>query len=210
MNNEIHMNWLNWGPFVGKFNLDKSIIKRLHKDGKKELQSYHKQLAGHVKRQVLFNDDTTDWFYQQIQPILDTYRQGHLQYHGLAKREVKIGYDDLWINFMQPGDFNPMHTHAGDYSFVVFVDIPKSLKKEQDAFEGTSAVPGSLQFEYGVQARPPWATTGHAVIPETGQMLMFPALMQHWVIPYKTNCTRVTVSGNLRIMNRDELPPNYF
>ena len=174
MNTEINMKWLNWGPFVGKFDLDKTIIERLHKDGKKKLKSYHKKLAGHVKR------------------------------------EVKIGYDDLWINFMQPGDFNPVHTHNGDYSFVVFVDIPKSLKKEQDTFEGTSAVPGALQFEYGVQARPPWATTGHAIIPETGQMIMFPALMQHWVVPYKTNCTRVTVSGNLRIMNRHELPPNYF
>ena len=210
MNTEINMKWLNWGPFVGKFDLDKSIIERLHKDGKKKLKSYHKKLAGHLKRQVQFNDDTTDWFYQQIQPIMDTYRQGHLQYHGLAKREVKIGYDDLWINFMRPGDFNPMHTHAGDYSFVIFVDIPKLLKKEQDAFEGTSAPPGALQFEYGISQRPRWATTGHQIIPETGMMLIFPALMHHWVLPYKSKCTRVSVSGNLSIINRNELPVSYF
>lgn len=210
MNNEVHMNWLNWGPFVGKFNLDKSIIKRLHKDGKKELQSYHKNLAGHVKRQVKYNDDTTDWFYQQIQPVIDTYRQGHLQYHGLTKREVKIGYEDLWINFMQPGDFNPLHTHAGDYSFVVFVDIPKSLKKEQDAFEGTSAKPGSLMFEFTQQAKPKWAMTGQAFKPRTGDMIIFPALLQHWVLPFKSKCTRVSVSGNLEILNRQKLSNDFF
>ena len=49
MNTELNMRWLNWGPFVGRFKLEDSIIKRLHKDGKKELRSYHKSLAGHVK-----------------------------------------------------------------------------------------------------------------------------------------------------------------
>ena len=210
MNTELNMKWLNWGPFVGRFQIEDSIIKRLHQDGKKKLRSYHKSLAGHVERQVHFNEDTMVWFYDRMQKYFGVYRQGHLNYHGLEKRDIKLEYDSLWINFMQAGDFNPMHTHNGDYSFVIFVDIPKALKKEQDAFEGTSAPPGALQFEYGVQQRPRWATTGHQIIPETGMMLIFPALMQHWVLPYKTKCTRVTVSGNLNIVNKNELPMDYF
>tara|TARA_R100000734_G_C3269615_1_gene65914 strand:+ start:79 stop:711 length:633 start_codon:yes stop_codon:yes gene_type:complete len=210
MNTELNMRWLNWGPFVGRFKLEDSIIKRLHKDGKKELRSYHKSLAGHVKRQVHFNEDTTAWFYKCFQKYFDAYRQGHLEYHGLAKRDIKLTYDSLWINFMQAGDFNPLHTHGGDYSFVIFIDIPKVLKKEQDSFEGTSMVPGSLAFEYGTQARPNWASTGHWITPQNGDFFIFPALLQHWVVPYKTKCTRVSVSGNLTIINRHELPQNYF
>ena len=61
---------------------------------------------------------------------------------------------------MEAGDFNPVHTHGADYSFVLFLDVPKQLKKEQDKFEGTSAKPGALMFEYTQQARPRWATTG--------------------------------------------------
>ena len=85
----IKMRYLHWGPYVGSTKLDNHKLERLHEDGKKELESYHKKLAGHVKRQVKYNDETTDWFYKQVSPILDAYRRGHLVYHGLEKREVK-------------------------------------------------------------------------------------------------------------------------
>jgi len=111
---------------------------------------------------------------------------------------------------MEPGDFNPVHTHGGDYSFVIFVDVPKQLKKEQQQYQGTSGKPGCLMFEYTQQARPRWATTGTTILPETGDMFMFPALLQHWVAPFKSNVTRISVSGNLRVMNWDKLPRDYF
>ena len=129
------MRYLHWGPYVGSTKIDNHIIERLHEDGKKDLESYHKKLAGHVKRQVKYNDETTDWFYKQVSPIFDAYRQGHLEYHGLEKREVHIAYDDLWVNFMRPGDFNPLHTHGGDFSFVIFVDVPEEIEKEIKEFE---------------------------------------------------------------------------
>ena len=62
---------------------------------------------------------------------------------------------------MKPGDFNPLHTHGGDYSFVAFVDVPKP-EKEQKEYEGTSmpSNQSTLMFEFTQQARPSWATTG--------------------------------------------------
>ena len=65
-------------------------------------------------------------------------------------------------------------------------------------------------FEFGVHAKPKWATTGNFVIPQTGDFLMFPALLQHWVCPFKSKITRVSVSGNMEITNRDKLPKDYF
>ena len=65
----VNMRYLHWGPYVGSTKLDNHILERLHEDGKKELESYHKKLAGHVKRQVKYNDETTDWFYKQVSPI---------------------------------------------------------------------------------------------------------------------------------------------
>ena len=111
---------------------------------------------------------------------------------------------------MQSGDFNPMHTHGADYSFVLFLDVPKQLQKEQEKFKGTSAAPGSLMFEFTQQAKPRWATTGTSIRPKTGDMFIFPALLQHWVCPFKSKVTRISVSGNLRILNRDKLPHDYF
>ena len=48
------------------------------------------------------------------------------------------------------------------------------------------------------------------VLPETGMFYMFPALLQHWVCPFKSKVTRISVSGNLRILNKDKLPNDYF
>jgi len=201
---------MNWGPFVMKTKLPDYIIKKLKTEGKKAKESYNHALAGHLKNQFLYPQQVQEWFYTEIHPIIQAYRNGHCKFHGIEELNVDLQADDLWVNFMEPGDFNPVHTHGGDYSFVVFVDVPKELKKEQREFEGTSGKPGALMFEYTQQARPRWATTGTTVLPETGDMFMFPALLQHWVAPFKSNVTRISVSGNLRVKNWDKLPRDYF
>ena len=201
---------INWGPYVMRTNLPNYVIKKLKSEGVKAKESYNRSLAGHLNHQFLYPVKFQQWFYSEIQPILQAYRQGHCKYHGLKELNIEFQADDLWVNFMQAGDFNPIHTHGGDYSFVVFVDTPKLLEQERKAFQGTSAKPGDLQFEYTCQAKPRWATTGVAIQPKPGDMYMFPALLQHWVLPFKSKCTRISVSGNLKIMNKSELPHDYF
>ena len=34
---------------------------------------------------------------------------------------------------------------------------------------------------------------------------MFPALLQHYVIPYHTDVERISVSGNIKILNKEKL-----
>ncbi len=203
---------INWGPYVMRTKVPDYVIKRLLKDGDKLRKEdiYNYKLAGHLKSQFLYKTETQNWFYKEIQPILNAYREGHCKYHGIKNLAVELGFDDLWVNYMKAGDFNPIHTHGGEYSFVIFVDVPKKLTEEQEKFEGTSAKPGSLMFEYTQQARPRWATTGVTISPETSDFFMFPALLQHWVAPFKSKVTRISVSGNLRIMNRATLPHDYF
>ena len=201
---------MNWGPYVMKTKVPDYIIKKLKSEGKKAKTSYNHSLAGHLNNQFLYPPKIQQWFYKEIQPILNAYRDGHCKYHGIENLEVELAFDDLWVNYMKPGDFNPLHTHGGSFSFVLFLDVPKQLTKEQEEFEGTSAKPGSLMFEYTQQAKPRWATTGIIVKPQTGDFFMFPALMQHWVCPFKSKVTRISVSGNMRILNRDKLPNDYF
>ncbi len=203
---------VNFGPYLFRAVLPDYIIKRLLKDGNtlREEDSYNHRLAGHLKNQFLFKKETQSWFYKEINPVLNAYREGHCNYHSLENRPMELKYDDLWINYMKSGDFNPLHTHGGDYSFVLFLDVPKKLVKEQEDYQGTSAKPGALMFEYTQQARPRWATTGSIVKPQSGDFYMFPAMLQHWVCPFKSKVTRVSVSGNLRIQNRDKLPHDYF
>lgn len=210
MSEEKKFTSMNWGPFVMRATLSSKTIDRLLMEGRKTKQSYHKHLAGHLDRQYLYPIEIQQWFYSEISEILDLYRVEHCRYHDIECLPIELGFDDLWINFMEAGDFNPQHTHGGDYSFVVFLDVPDELRKEQIEFEGKSAKPGSLMFEFTQQARPRWATTGRTVVPVTGEIYLFPALLQHWVVPFKSKATRVSVSGNIRILNRDKLPSDYF
>ena len=207
---EVNYQHLNWGPYLMKTALPDYIIKKLKVEGRKAKTSYNYSLAGHLDHQFLYPLKVQQWFYNEIQPVIRAYRQGHCKFHGIADHHIEFSADDLWVNFMEAGDFNPMHTHGGDYSFVIFLDVPKKLKQEALNYEGTSAKPGTLMFEYTQQARPQWATTGHAITPKTGEMFIFPALLQHWVCPFKSKVTRISVSGNLTIINKDKLPRDYF
>src|SRR5210317_2045549 len=187
-----HMNWV---PYVMKTKVPDYIIKKLKTEGKKAKESYNHALAGHLDNQFLYPENIQQWFYNEIHPIIQAYRNGHCKFHGIEELNVDLRADDLWVNFMEAGDFNPVHTHGADYSFVLFLDVPKQLKKEQEDYKGTSAKPGSLMFEY---------------TPQTSDMFMFPALLQHWVCPFKSKVTRISVSGNLRIINKEKLPRDYF
>ena len=210
MNRTLQYGNIPFGPYVMKTKVPEDMRKKLLKDGKKDLASYHKKLAGHLNTQLRYNDDTTKWFYRESHFIWQAYREGWSNFTGLTNEGVELSAHDLWVNFMKPGDFNPVHTHGGDYSFVIFLDVPEKLVKEQNEFEGTSAPPGSLMFEFTQQAKPKWAITGQSVKPRTGEMLIFPALLQHWVVPFKSKCTRVSVSGNLEIVNRKNLSNDFF
>ena len=206
----VQSTYINWGPYVMKTKMPDYIIKKLKTEGRKTKENYNYKLAGHLDNQYMYPANIQKWFYEEIQPIVQAYRNGHCKFHGIEELTVELSADDLWVNYMKAGDFNPIHTHGGDYSFVLFLDVPKQLKKEQEEFEGTSAKPGSLMFEYTQQARPRYATSGTAIVPETGDFFMFPAMLQHWVCPFKSKVTRISVSGNLRIVNWDKLPKNYF
>jgi len=205
---------LNFGPYVMKTKCEQRIIDDLLEAGNKlknnKDKGYQHKLASIGIDTFKFEKQTEEKFYQDITPYMQAYRKGHCKYHRIEERTVKIRSIDLWINYMKPGDFNPIHTHGGDYSFVLFLDVPEILSKEQREFNGTTVGPGELMFEYSQQARPRWSTTGYAIKPQTGDFLIFPALLQHWVIPFRSDCTRISVSGNMEICNREELPNDYF
>ena len=201
---------LNFGPYVMKTKCDQRIIDYLLEAGSKLKNKYQSNLASIGIDTFKFEKDMEEKFYTDISPYMQEYRKGHCAFHGIIERQLKIRSIDLWINYMKSGDFNPIHTHGGDYTFVLFLDVPKELIKEQEEFEGTSVKPGSLMFEYAEQSRPCWATTSYSIRPQTGDFLIFPALLRHWVVPFKTNCTRISVSGNMEIYNRDTFPYDYF
>jgi hypothetical protein len=201
---------LNFGPFVMKTKCEQSIIDDLLLAGSKLKNKYNHKLASIGIDTYKFDRETEENFYSRMTPYMQAYRNGHCKFHRIENLDVQLRSIDLWINYMRPGDFNPIHTHGGAYSFVLFLDVPEVLRKEQRNHTGTTVGPGELMFEYAQQARPRWATTGFTISPQPGDFIIFPALLQHWVVPFRSDCTRISVSGNMEIANRDKLPHDYF
>ena len=202
--------YLNWGPFVMRVKVEDYIIDKLIEEGRKSVLDLSSGLAGHVDKQLRFPTDIKNWFYNETKNIFTGYREAHCQYHSLEMYPTKLGAIDLWINFMKPGDFNPPHVHDGDYSFVLFCNSSNELLEEMKQYKGTAMKPGQLQFIFDKAQRPQWMTFSHTITPERGDMWIFPAMLQHWVAPYKSNIERITVSGNVSITNKDQLPYDYF
>lgn len=118
------------------------------------------------------------------------------------RKNLKLKLDGCWINFQKKYDFQPMHDHAGVYSFIIFYDIPYDIEEEKAASPcvqgGDARVNGHLEFHYvdykgrictmSIPADKNWH----------GRLIIFPADLKHSVNPfYSSDEYRITISGNL-------------
>lgn len=104
---------------------------------------------------------------------------------GLYNRTVvmrdNIGhYDgyDIWMNFTYKGDDNPIHNHAGDFSSIIYV-------KDED---NQPTIFPSINYVH---------------VPKEGEMLLFPAHLQHEVNVKQTESERISISYNLLLNDRN-------
>ena len=134
--------------------------------------------------------------------------------HINKKHDIKPHYvlSALWINYQKQNEFNPPHDHDGKLSFVIYLKIPEELKKENAAYKGKSCGPGGIQFLYGDGTRD--CVTYMSYFPEELDMFIFPAWLKHWVSPFKSDCTRISVSGNVHdsapLNNLANFAPEYL
>ena len=193
--------FFHWGPFVANYKLSDNFCNTLKEKGdmRKEQKLYaNKSLAGHFNTEYYFNDDDIQWFVNNTQHIFTDYFEGRKAYDGSKDNiDVKIKLTPMWINYMKAGDFNPIHTHTGDLSFVLFLDVPSELKTEnmEERNNDKHGGPGALTFIHGDITD--YSISCNTIFPEKGDMFVFPARVRHMVYPFKSKVERVSVSGNL-------------
>ena len=144
-------------------------------------------LAGNIisqKNAVIDPKRFTNEIYPHIQGYLD---HKSLSFH--------LG-NGPWINYMKKHEFNPLHTHDGTLSSVIFIDVPEEIEKEVEQWEGKTNCPcaGALEFVHAKS----FTSSGHAkVIPKTGDIYIFPADMPHTVYPFSSDVIRISMSFNV-------------
>jgi len=194
---EVKYQVLQWGPCIVHLKISEDFQKKLLKGGeeaRKKNKDFRSNLAGIIKEEYSYEDRKE--YVDEIAQFLTVYDAAYQKWKN-EEYKVKPEYilNSLWVNYMKKAEYNPPHDHSDFLSFVIFLKIPEEITKEQDDFIGNSAGPGSLTFLYGEGNRQ--AITYQSVKPQERDIFIFPAWIKHYVAPFYSDVTRISVSGNI-------------
>jgi len=191
----------NWGPCLVRIKISEKFHQDLLKEAyasRKEALSMNTKLAGIIKEEYSYRNP--DLFLPYFKDIFSLYWHAYTNFSNRKetkkRKPPKYLLRALWVNFQNKNEFNPPHDHSDALSFVIYLQIPDELKKENKAYIGKSAGPGGVQFLYGPGADRKYITY-QSHFPEERDMLIFPASLSHWVAPFQSDGTRISVSGNI-------------
>ena len=130
-----------------------------------------------------------------------------LDRHPLDKIRKGITFafnEPSWINFQKKNEYNPIHSHEGFFSWVIWHKIPftmeeeanfKSYKSNTDMISPLPSLNGLFQFHHN--------NRGITFPTDTnweGKLCIFPSNLHHSVNPfYSSDDYRITLSGNISI-----------
>jgi hypothetical protein len=194
---EVKYQVLQWGPCIVHLKISEDFQKKLLKgaeEARKLKKDFRPHLAGIIKEEYSYENRKD--YVDEIAQFLTVYDAAYQKWKS-EEYKVKPEYilNSLWVNFMKKGEYNPPHDHSDFLSFVIFLKVPEEITKEQEEFIGNSAGPGSLSFLYGEGNRQ--SITYQSVKPKERDIFIFPSWIKHYVAPFYSDVTRISVSGNI-------------
>jgi hypothetical protein len=195
MDQDINYSFYYWGPYLWKSKLPESFCDEMLAEGLALNNNHNDHLASIISDTRYFD---TEKHYNKFLAVTEPYFACYLESkksYAKVDRDPQIKLDSLWINFQEKNEFNPEHTHTGDLSFVIYLSVPEGIVKENNEYVGASAGPGAVHFRYGEQSN--WSVSQHKFVPEKCDFYIFPAMLAHSAYPFKSDGTRISISGNL-------------
>ena len=209
---QVEVHTYNWGPCLIKVKILDEFRKILLEEAKNTEIDFKDKLAGQIAKERGYTDKQREKIIPYLSPYLGVYDEAFQRFQNKRyDKKPEYTLTALWCNFQRQYEFNPPHDHDGKLSFVIYLSIPEPLKKENEEYKGRSCGPGGIQFMYGEGPRD--AVTYMSHYPEERDMFIFPAWLKHWVSPFKSDCTRISVSGNIHdsapLNNISKFGPEY-
>ena len=194
---EVKYKVLQWGPCIVQLRISEDFQKKLLSgaaEARKNKKDYRHMLAGIIKEEYAYEDRAK--YVDEIAQFLGVYDLAYQKWKNEEyKHKPEYLLKSLWVNYMKKSEYNPPHDHADYLSFVIFLKVPEEITKEQKEYKGNSAGPGSLTFLYGDGNRQ--SITYQSVVPQDRDIFIFPAWIKHYVAPFYSDVTRISVSGNI-------------
>lgn len=118
-------------------------------------------------------------------------------------------FNRFWTRISKAGEYQPLHTHASIWSFIIWMKIPFEFENEQtEELNEMYPEAGNMTICYldsiGRLQKQPYRL-GHK---DEGTMLLFPSEFNHIVYPYHMSDEyRISVAGDIAVDSESHLNP---
>lgn len=206
--------FLRFQPLYLKLKLPDDIFNKLKLSIELEENKkipYNTNLAGNLKNEFeLINVDKEVIKYLEEKSI--DFLNSHQFLIDILKpyeipNKIDAKLSSIWINKQKKYEFNPIHHHGSNISFVTWLQIPYDIEKEFSLDNcKNSNTPRNSNFEFV------YPTLGGEIKGEKlhidksweGYIIFFNSKLHHQVYPFYTSDDyRISISGNLDIVDNN-------
>lgn len=185
----------------------------LSEDGPRHLNERLDQLAHRLMqddRNAARRTNCGGWhyafdFFRLEEPVVAEFRnqmEQHIQaflnhFRPQERRKQDRFRLEGWINTNRAGDYNVLHCHPGCFlSAVYYVKVPQAMKGGSIVFRDPRGPAVAMYETPGIDL--PWVGTGTGIpfSPTTGQLLIFPAWLEHRVEIFEGAGERISIAFN--------------
>ena len=170
-----------FGPPIYKSNLGIKDIEKinsylennlLNDDDKKKKLDASNSLVGKVKEEIHLEKEFLE---KELLNIIGPHINNFLV-NSNYRSHKSINLDSCWVVRQYESEYNPVHSHNGDVSGVLYLKFPQDRKSGKD---------GSITF---VNSPTFFLNRGHLTLtPEIGSIFLFPSYVLHTVYPIREN-----------------------
>ena len=167
------------------------------------LTSFNSRLAGHIKKEFAvpkqLQSDNINNFLIWLAGVAISNDESMSAYFS-GPTDKLLGVDQLWINYMSKHEFNPIHSHSGLLSFVIWNKIPFDIEEELKVFPDVrDNMTSAFNFILG---DPPRKAPIFVNKKMQNYICIFPSYLNHCVYPFYTSDDyRVSFAGNIFLRN---------
>ena len=163
-------------------------------------------LAGNISESLYLEDSDDYFFNNHLKEPCERYIQENYSASSFRNPFSNMGCSELvlqefWVNYSRQTEFNPIHSHGGALSIVIWMKIPtKSQEQHNLSISKNTSSPASSDFQFlytdilGSIQGMTWTMDPE----DAGSMVVFPAMLAHQVYPFfECDDTRISIAGNL-------------
>lgn len=145
---------------------------------------------------------------KHLESLVLPFIPAYYEYFNIDRAEGEPYLESAWVNFQEAGEFFAPHTHTGDFSFALYLQVPFTIEDEHKYLSAlnkpTTTASGFVFFYTDALGT---ISPNYLPVDKTweNKIIFFPGKMLHSVQPFFTSKDfRITVSGNIKFRKADD------